>query len=425
MDVRGIKIKRRNLSLSSAFDFAVAFYLFSLMFSDGTIIFFVSAFLVLAIGSIHIFAQRKLFVCGFTVLMALFILYNLFLILTGVAVFQAESTKRLITLVYNFVVNLVLMQYWISERNRKKTQKTYIIILVILALYIVVLSGRALFNGRFGGDIPYLFNMTGTNGKGMLSNYVSRLLYIGVVFCYLLYWHEQDTLQIDLNANKYNRYYLIIAYIFVTLVALTGSRSGLIVVAVFLILAYLFRSTSYAKKIKYLIGVSFVLFFAYLLIMYVPVLYEIIGSRLRILIDGFVLAEGYEYRSSAYFRSNMRVLGEQLFKEKPVFGWGLDAFTKLSPYDTYSHNNFIEILVSCGIIGFILYYGALFSLFIKCIKENGKSRTEAKVYISILVATVFMHVAHVDYVSRDSWLLLNMIAAASLDWRMNKREENI
>ena len=114
----------------------------------------------------------------------------------------------------------------------------------------------------------------------------------------------------------------------------------------------------------------------------------------------------------------MRNLGRKWFLERPIFGWGLDAFTQLSPYETYSHNNFIEILVSSGIVGFLFYYGGIAFLFMKCsaARKNERSRTEAIVFFSFLAAAVFMNVAHVDYVSRDSLFLFYMIAAAVADW---------
>jgi hypothetical protein len=48
--------------------------------------------------------------------------------------------------------------------------------------------------------------------------------------------------------------------------------------------------------------------------------------------------------------------GISIWLESPLIGSGLGEFAKVSGLDAYSHNNFIELLVSGGIIAFIFYY---------------------------------------------------------------------
>jgi len=56
--------------------------------------------------------------------------------------------------------------------------------------------------------------------------------------------------------------------------------------------------------------------------------------------------------------------GIRLFYERPIFGWGADGFRYFNNVDfTYSHMNFLELLVNYGIIGFILFYSMYFVIF--------------------------------------------------------------
>lgn len=53
------------------------------------------------------------------------------------------------------------------------------------------------------------------------------------------------------------------------------------------------------------------------------------------------------------------------WSNEPFFGHGYDSFTASSPFRTYSHNNFVEILYSAGIFGIIIFYSIHISLFSK------------------------------------------------------------
>ena len=60
--------------------------------------------------------------------------------------------------------------------------------------------------------------------------------------------------------------------------------------------------------------------------------------------------------SSTLSRVSFIETGWRLFKQKVFIGHGVDNFKYVSGFWVYSHNNFIEILVGLGIVGFVLYY---------------------------------------------------------------------
>jgi len=55
--------------------------------------------------------------------------------------------------------------------------------------------------------------------------------------------------------------------------------------------------------------------------------------------------------SSANIRTAMINDGLNLWKGKPLFGYGVNQYRFETVYDTYSHNNYIELLVSGGYSG--------------------------------------------------------------------------
>ena len=68
-----------------------------------------------------------------------------------------------------------------------------------------------------------------------------------------------------------------------------------------------------------------------------------------------------EVDNSLLTRKAMIDFGWDLFKEKPILGYGTNQYSALYNlhYGGYkaSHNGYIQVLVNHGIVGFIIYYG--------------------------------------------------------------------
>ena len=69
----------------------------------------------------------------------------------------------------------------------------------------------------------------------------------------------------------------------------------------------------------------------------------------------------------------MREYGYNMWLLKPLFGYGYNSYSMISPYRTYSHNNYIELLFNGGIILFIFYYSIIIVLLTKILKLRSKS----------------------------------------------------
>lgn len=124
-----------------------------------------------------------------------------------------------------------------------------------------------------------------------------------------------------------------------------------------------------------------------------------------------VLSGGNVLEGSVDVRTAMLGRALDLWAQKPLFGWGIDQFRVVSGFNTYSHNNFSEILVNSGIFGFISYYGIFALLFFRM----GKSLKSGKkiVFWSLLGALILIvnDIGMVSYYSKIYWILFSSIIA--------------
>lgn len=179
-------------------------------------------------------------------------------------------------------------------------------------------------------------------------------------------------------------------------IMLTGSRKSLIIL---LIPIFFFCACNLKKNfLKVVIGSCMVLVTTYFLIMEVPLFYEIIGKRMEDLFD--ILTNNTDGTEDVS-RVMLIIYGWNWFLDHPFFGIGVNNFRALSNTvplfagkNFYAHNNYIELLVGCGVLGFILYYSAHVYL----LKQSIYLRTTTvKWVISFILVTLFIDVAMVSY----------------------------
>lgn len=190
--------------------------------------------------------------------------------------------------------------------------------------------------------------------------------------------------------NKYIYIFPYASSLVITL--LTGSKKGIIFLLFGLILFLIMKYK--IKAYKYL---------PYLLIMGIAVvflfnntyLYNIIGYRIIDFLGtlGFNI-EGANYSDSTAKRMLFIEMGYNFFINNPIFGNGWGYFT--SKIGTYSHNNFVELLVTYGLFGFVIYYSMFIYLLIKLIKMSSYDN-DAKLFITIILTILINDIAVVSF----------------------------
>jgi O-antigen ligase len=158
-------------------------------------------------------------------------------------------------------------------------------------------------------------------------------------------------------------------------VLLSGARQSLLFCAsTFFILLILRYRRGLKNKLKLIVILIVVAALGYFLLFQVPIVYKVLGSRIEIL-NNFIV-DRKAGGSSINTRMRMIRFGLKAFKKRPLMGFGIDHYKFLYGRffrTVYAHNNYIELLVDTGIIGFVLFYGAFVNvlrLSIQGIKSN-------------------------------------------------------
>ena len=217
----------------------------------------------------------------------------------------------------------------------------------------------------------------GDSASGNVNRVAINLCYLAVVIFYSILFEGKRRL-IPL---------LLVMFGFILL---TGSKKGLLGIVFVLGLLSVWR---YKWRVyQYAIPVVVLLVLGYFL-SHNEYIYNILGKRLDVF---YHTLTGEEVGGSTSQRIGMYQLGWIYFKQAPILGNGMGYFAQTSIYQTYSHNNYIELLVSCGLCGFFLYYS-----FFVCLLKKGwnlaKSYPVSYVFISLIILRLVFDFAAIAF----------------------------
>lgn len=209
--------------------------------------------------------------------------------------------------------------------------------------------------------------------------------------------------------NMLNRLMFVASVaLFLYLILLTGSRKSLLMLAIPL-LVFAFLQKSKRKGFVVLLVASSVIVVGGYAVMNIPMLYDIMGSRVE---EMFNILSGNVETGDDVSRMFLITYGIEWFKEQPLLGYGINNFRILSNNTSmfagqnfYAHNNYIELLVDVGIIGFLIYYSCLVYIW-KKLKGNFSDSILNKWVASLIVVRLFLDFAMVSYYSFTSNLIL-------------------
>lgn len=198
------------------------------------------------------------------------------------------------------------------------------------------------------------------------------------------------------------RFYLVVYIVSIAFMLMTGSKKALIYIILGLVILSVqkngIRLQRYIFPILLAVGVI-------ILILNNQFLYNIIGARTMDFLAsiGFKI-EGAHYSNSTSLRLSMYKLAFQAFMENPIFGGGWFYFSAYSGLGTYSHNNYTELLVNYGIVGFLIYYIMFFYVLLK-LKKISKLDNNAKLLSTMIIVILVCDAAAVTF----SLYLINYI----------------
>lgn len=320
-----------------------------------------------------------------------FVLYGAWNIMRGDVINAQVARTMVVSLGLNFIMIFSIVQYIYMVNDVTRVLRVAELGMFSTAFVVVLLSVNTITQGRLGG------------GTEINSNMLAILCVYG--FTLTMYLRKLDRI------SAYSGWFRMVFYILVIL--LTGSRKGLIMVALATVVVQLAGDRKHILE-KLIIGAG-VVAVVYALIMNVEFLYNIVGVRVENLLT-MLSEDGNTTEESLEERQYLVETGLRYIKQKPWTGYGYDCFKLVSgkgpngkvpigQVGFYSHNNYIELLFGGGIIGLALYYCGVLYLLIKLLRNIRKDIC-VPYLLAIIVAKMSIEYYYVSSYERiDAYIL--------------------
>jgi len=357
------------------------FYLFSQVFFPHNLINHFAMIVMCGMVALLCLIKKRFYFNFYFLFTIFFILQSYTLSVNGISINPQTSLAMTYTSIINFIIALMIYNYVLINDNLEKNLYTFAKIGILFTIFIIIFSLGNIFEVRLGADINY-----DVIGNTIKYNANATALIAG--FSFLIFFHKY---------NKTGSKLYIIPLIWLAIAILfTGSRKGFILLIMGMIVLTLLRNPR--KKVKSILIVAVVVMTLLWLIMYIPLFYNIIGYRMEALIDMYLGVEAGE--GSVITRSLFIERGMEYFLLKPWIGYGLDCFRCLpGSYGTYSHNNYIELLVSGGIPLFFFYYAIRIIVLVRLYLHRNKNNIN-KLLFAFLLLLLILEYGLVSYFER-------------------------
>lgn len=193
-----------------------------------------------------------------------------------------------------------------------------------------------------------------------------------------------------------------------TAIVFSGSRKSFLGLIVFLVawIWFCYRKTVFRKLSSFILTVSM------LMSLYLSVNYVFkstyLGDRLQIAIEN----QGDRTRNGLY------VDGIELIQEYPIAGVGLRNFMFYTRYETDAHSDFIEVLATTGIVGFVLYFSIYLVLWLRLGRVEQLSLTTFDTYQvgffkAVILMLLFLAAGRDNFLYAQTWVILSGIVGYS------------
>lgn len=215
------------------------------------------------------------------------------------------------------------------------------------------------------------------------SNTVSVNIIIFSIFIYL-----------NIFFSNVKAKYIFSMVLSLATIVFSGSKTGLFSVVLYFILFGLVFSKPSLKKI----GTTLLFLVLFVVLIFSnDYLYLLIGQRVEDFLGTFGLIEYTNYSNSTNVRMDMNHIGLSMWLDSPFFGNGRAAFREYSGFQTWSHNNYIELLTSFGIFGLVTFYWYQIFLLFKALYLKGRDNVGIVIVAVYYIVSFFMDITSVRY----------------------------
>lgn len=313
-----------------------------------------------------------------------FFVFGVFL---TISMFYSPSTSALkTTYIYRYWTSwilLILVSNVVQDgRDIHRIIHGYIFAGILLAVYVYL---------RYG--IQTLSSLT-----SRLTNEVANQNSIGIsCACSFIF----SVVELAITKERTRFLYLLPMVITLPACLYSGSRKSIILILISIFAFFLLYSEN-KQTIKGLILGGVIIGGLIYTIQNVPA-FSVIHSRFEQLFSlfgrGNALVDTGDTNRMMFIEKGM-----EAFRNSPIWGNGFVYSYHL--FGTYSHNNYVELLMNNGIIGFITYYLVHIGIISGIIKIRKISKRKSAVIAAIMVMILFIDVGSVNYYSRYILILL-------------------
>lgn len=334
-------------------------------------------FIMYSLGRIMT-SNNRIILSYFHVFYLLFCFVCLLNIWMGYSLSPNDSKFMLGVLLRNFVFFFFLLQYMLHN-NILKFREIFKVCCLIASIGIF-LTYYATFGTIF---------MRSVEGGSINPNLQSVLN--GFVISWMI---------LSKDFKKKSSLILFILFIFIII---SGTKKSILLVVVSSAFYLLFNSPK--RIISNTLIFALLLGVLYYVMMEIDFVYENIGHRFELLFN-YSTNTGLERDESTELRSYFIEMGMQYFDKSPILGNGINCFGAIYS-DTYTHNNYVELLFSVGIIGTITYYMLFLIPLFKSLRLYRKTNDkDAMISASLIIGFLVINYAMVIYFERSPYVEL-------------------
>ena len=381
-----------NIKKANIYDIILCIYVFAAVVTDtGSAAMKLARLALVGVWGLRILFEKTVKITPYLVRMVVFWLF------ATLTVLWAESTDYAANMSKTLLINIVCMCAVANLINHREYRtdlilKTMIIAPLFLELRVILAGG--------------LFAFLDSRGVGTINgNTVGLCGAFGA--CLAVYYWIQRT-----DRKKYALLFAANSLI----VVLSASKKALLCIAIpVMILFALNRKSSDLKKLIKCASLPLAALVGLVMIMKIPFLYSLIGHRVEGLF-ATLAGDMSNADGSSQARSLLIVRGMEWFRERPLLGYGIDNYRVVLvknypewPITYYAHNNYVELLVDTGIIGFLLYYWNYAAISARFIRYRNRMNNGDLVMAGMFAALIINEYALVSYYHKYVQLLLLMI----------------
>ena len=298
----------------------------------------------------------------FDIFVLLIVAFNFFILISQIVNLRILEYPRTILLLSIF--SIVVYQFFINIENRNLVFKLILLGGLFFAAYFIIYYRDDIIHFNFANRIGDKFS-----DQNDLSKYLSIFGLVSIVSA--------------VSAKKWKKIpYILSAILFLGIILLTGSISGLLC---FLVCG-LVLLVVYTKRQNRLVTVMVIASVALIIygVLQLPAM-SYFNKRITEIFNALAKTEGRQDGSAAerfaLFQESLR-----LFVTRPLFGFGYDQVQYYTRgYGHFSHNNFTELAASFGIFGFLAYEVLLVMPVVKMFKNK-------KMNQNLFILTVFLFI---------------------------------